>query len=79
MKSKSSFVEHAPYIFVGFGVGADITIHVMESYGLLKNGMVIFDTQMKPTAHKTLCFWSKTDEAVYQTLKQCVEYIRLTK
>lgn len=72
--SKKIDVHHAPIVFVGFGIAADITIHVMEAHGLLVDGMIILDTHMEPTVHKTLCFWSTTEQKIYKTFQQCVEH-----
>ena len=66
--------NHAPAIFIGFGVATDITIHVMESHGLLKDGIVMYDLHMTPMVHKTLCFWSDKESALFQTLRHCVQY-----
>ena len=66
--------HHASIVFIGFGVATDITIHVMDSHGLLKDGIVIYDLHMTPLVHKTLCFWSDTESELFQTLQHCIQY-----
>lgn len=74
LEMNTQTAQHAPIVFIGFGVATDITIHVMESHNLLKDGMVIYDLYMAPMVHKTLCFWSDTESALFKTLQHCIEY-----